>query len=166
MGGEDVRELAGDEVRRVVGLLGDDARLFDTTIRENLLIANRGADEAALRAALARARLLDWVDSLPDGLDTLVGEAGSRLSGGQRRRLALARVLLADFPVLVLDEPTEHLDEPTASALTADLLAATRGRTTLLITHRLAGLSEVDEVVVLSAGRVVRRDTPAEVRYP
>ncbi|MYR21684.1 ATP-binding cassette domain-containing protein, partial [Streptomyces sp. SID6137] len=84
-------------------------------------------------------------------------------SGGQRQRLALARALLADFPVLVLDEPAEHLDLPTADALTADLLAATEGRTTLLITHRLAGLDEVDEVLVLDAGRVVQRGPYAEL---
>jgi ABC-type multidrug transport system fused ATPase/permease subunit len=157
LNGVDTRDLAGDDVRTVVGLLTDDARLFDTTIAENLRIADRGADEARLRAALAEARLLDWVDSLPRGLDTMVGEQGSRLSGGQRRRLALARVLLADFPILIMDEPTEHLDEATADALTADLLAVTRGRTTVLITHRLTGLAEVDEIVVLDAGRVVQR---------
>ena len=94
---------------------------------------------------------------LPDGLDTRVGEAGDRISGGQRQRLALARALLADFPVLVLDEPGEHLDTVTADALVADLLDATRGRSTLLITHRLAGLAAVDEVLVLDAGRVVER---------
>jgi ATP-binding cassette subfamily C protein CydCD len=97
------------------------------------------------------------VDGLPDGLDTFVGEHGARLSGGQRQRLALARALLADFPVLVLDEPAEHLDLPTADALTADLLAATEGRTTLLITHRLAGLEAVDEVLVLAGGEAVQR---------
>jgi thiol reductant ABC exporter CydC subunit len=132
----DTRDLAADDVRKVVGLLTDDAHLFDTTIAENLRIADRGADDTRLRQVLADARLLDWVDSLPMGLDTQVGEHGCRLSGGQRRRLALARALLADFPILIMDEPTEHLDEPTAAALTADLLAATRGRTTVLITHR------------------------------
>ncbi|MEV5463478.1 ABC transporter ATP-binding protein, partial [Streptomyces cellulosae] len=101
--------------------------------------------------------------TLPDGLDTLVGEHGARLSGGQRQRLALARALLADFPVLVLDEPAEHLDLPTADGLTADLLAATEGRTTLLITHRLAGLEAVDEVIVLDQGRVVQRGPYAEL---
>lgn len=116
-----------------------------------------------MRDALRRARLLDWAESLPDGLDTLVGEHGAWLSGGQRQRLALARALLADFPVLVLDEPAEHLDLPTADALTADLLAATEGRTTLLITHRLAGLESVDEVVVLDEGRVVQRGSYAEL---
>ncbi|MCX4455321.1 thiol reductant ABC exporter subunit CydD [Streptomyces sp. NBC_01728] len=163
LGGTDAYGLDGDDVRRLVGLCAQDAHLFDSTVRENLLLARREATEAELRDALARARLLEWADGLPDGLDTLIGEHGARLSGGQRQRLALARALLADFPVLVLDEPAEHLDLPTADALTADLLAATEGRTTLLITHRLAGLAAVDEVIVLAAGRVAQRGAYAEL---
>ncbi|MFF4712147.1 thiol reductant ABC exporter subunit CydD [Streptomyces eurythermus] len=157
LAGVDACAVAGDDVRRLVGLCAQDAHLFDSSVRENLLLARKDATEEELCGALARARLLDWVRSLPDGLDTLVGEHGARLSGGQRQRLALARALLAGFPVLVLDEPAEHLDLATADALTADLLAATEGRTTLLITHRLAGLDAVDEVIVLDAGRVVQR---------
>ncbi|MFR9794506.1 thiol reductant ABC exporter subunit CydD [Streptomyces sp. MS06] len=163
LGGTDARSLDGDDVRRLVGLCAQDAHLFDSSVRENLLLARKDATEEDLRDALARARLLNWADSLPDGLDTMVGEHGARLSGGQRQRLALARALLADFPVLVLDEPAEHLDLPTADALTADLLAATEGRTTLLITHRLAGLEAVDEVVVLADGRVVQRGAYGEL---
>ncbi|MEU3546103.1 thiol reductant ABC exporter subunit CydD [Streptomyces longwoodensis] len=163
LGGVDAFALDGDAVRRLVGLCAQDAHLFDSSVRENLLLARKDAGEADLRDALGRARLLEWVDSLPDGLDTLVGEHGARLSGGQRQRLALARALLADFPVLVLDEPAEHLDLPTADALTADLLAATEGRTTLLITHRLTGLEAVDEVIVLDGGRVVQRGTYADL---
>ncbi|NED35958.1 thiol reductant ABC exporter subunit CydC, partial [Streptomyces sp. SID8499] len=163
LGGVDARSLDGDDVRRLVGLCAQDAHLFDSSVRENLLLARKDATEPELRDALARARLLDWTDSLPDGLDTLVGEHGARLSGGQRQRLALARALLADFPVLLLDEPAEHLDLPTADALTADLLAATEGRTTLLVTHRLAGLEAVDEVIVLDGGRVVQRGPYAEL---
>ncbi|MFE0508864.1 thiol reductant ABC exporter subunit CydD [Streptomyces sp. NPDC058964] len=163
LAGVDTYALDGDDLRRLVGLCAQDAHLFDSSVRENLLLARKDATEADLRDALARARLLDWVDGLPDGLDTLVGEHGARLSGGQRQRLALARALLADFPVLVLDEPAEHLDLPTADALTADLLAATEGRTTLLITHRLAGLEAVDEVLVLDEGRVVQRGPYAEL---
>jgi len=163
LGGVDAYALDGDDVRRLVGLCAQDAHLFDSSVRENLLLAKRDATEDDLRGVLARARLLDWAESLPEGLDTLVGEHGARLSGGQRQRLALARALLADFPVLVLDEPAEHLDLPTADALTADLLAATEGRTTLLITHRLAGLDTVDEVIVLDGGRVVQRGTYAEL---
>ncbi|MES5819157.1 thiol reductant ABC exporter subunit CydD [Streptomyces sp. RG80] len=163
LGGVDAYALDGDDVRRFVGLCAQDAHLFDSSLRENLLLARKDATESDLREALRRARLLDWADALPEGLDTLVGEHGARLSGGQRQRLALARALLADFPVLVLDEPAEHLDLPTADALTADLLAATEGRTTLLITHRLAGLEAVDEVVVLDEGRVVQRGSYAEL---
>ncbi|MGW1001274.1 thiol reductant ABC exporter subunit CydD [Streptomyces sp. NPDC002520] len=163
LAGVEAHALDGDDVRRLVGLCAQDAHLFDSTVRENLLIARKNATEAELLDTLARARLREWVDGLPDGLDTHVGEHGARLSGGQRQRLALARALLADFPVLVLDEPAEHLDLPTADALTADLLAATEGRTTLLITHRLAGLDAVDEVVVLEAGRVAQRGPYAEL---
>jgi thiol reductant ABC exporter CydC subunit len=150
LNGVDTRSLGGDQIRTVIGLLTDDARLFDTTIAENLRIADREADDTRLREALAAARLLDWVDSLPAGMDTMVGEHGSRLSGGQRRRLALARALLADFPILIMDEPTEHLDEATAEALTADLLAATQGRTTVLITHRPLRPTDVDKIVTTS----------------
>lgn len=157
IGGVDASALDGDTVRRFVGLCAQDAHVFDSSIRENLRLARTDATDAELRDALGRARLLDWALALPDGLDTLVGEHGARLSGGQRQRLALARALLADFPVLVLDEPAEHLDLPTADALTADLLAATQGRTTVLITHRLEGLDAVDEVVVLEEGSVVQR---------
>ncbi|WP_156727852.1 thiol reductant ABC exporter subunit CydD [Streptomyces apocyni] len=157
LGGVPAAELDGDDVRRLVGLCAQDAHLFDSSVRENLRLARTDATDDELRDALRRARLLDWAESLPAGLDTLVGEHGARLSGGQRQRLALARALLADFPVLVLDEPAEHLDLATADALTADLLAATEGRTTLLITHRLAGVEAVDEVLVLDEGRVVQR---------
>ncbi|WP_432120990.1 thiol reductant ABC exporter subunit CydD [Streptomyces sp. S1] len=163
LGGVPARELDGDAVRRLVGLCAQDAHLFDSSVRENLRLAKVGADDGELREALRRARLLDWVDGLPDGLDTLVGEHGARLSGGQRQRLALARALLADFPVLVLDEPAEHLDLATADALTDDLLRATEGRTTVLITHRLHGLDAVDEVLVLDGGRTVQRGPYAEL---
>ncbi|MFE6849958.1 thiol reductant ABC exporter subunit CydD [Streptomyces sp. NPDC057674] len=163
LGGVPAWELDGDAVRRLVGLCAQDAHLFDSSVRENLRLARTGASDEELREALRRARLLDWVDGLPEGLDTLVGEHGSRLSGGQRQRLALARALLADFPVLVLDEPAEHLDLATADALTDDLLRATEGRTTVLITHRLHGLDAVDEVLVLDEGRTVQRGPYAEL---
>ncbi|CAG6393458.1 Transport ATP-binding protein CydCD [Actinacidiphila cocklensis] len=160
LGGRPADECEGDDVRRLVGLCAQDAHVFDSSVRENLRLARPGATDDDLRDALAAARLdLD--------LDTAVGEHGARLSGGMRQRLALARALLAGFPVLILDEPAEHLDIATADALTADLLAATRGRdrTTLLITHRLAGLAgdAVDEIVVLDAGRVVQRGTYREL---
>jgi ATP-binding cassette subfamily C protein CydCD len=163
LGGTAADLLDGDDARSLVGLCAQDAHLFDSSVRENLRLARTGATEDDLRGALRSARLLDWVDGLPHGLDTLVGEHGARLSGGQRQRLALARALLADFPVLVLDEPAEHLDLATGDALTADLLAATEGRTTLLITHRLHGLEAVDEVIVLDEGRTVQRGPYAKL---
>ena len=134
-------------------------------VRENLRLARPDATgRPTLRDALRGRGSRTGCDALPDGLDTLVGEHGARLSGGQRQRLALARALLADFPVLVLDEPAEHLDLATADALTADLLAATAGRTTLLITHRLAGLAAraVDEIARAGrrAGRAARHVRP------
>ena len=156
-------ELAGDDVRRAVGLLAQDAHVFDSTLEENLRVARRDASAEQLRDVLSRSRLAGWVDSLPSGLATRVGEHGARLSGGQRQRLALARLLLADFPVVVLDEPGEHLDTATADALMSDLLVATRGRTTVVISHRLTGLEGVDETVVLDAGRVVERGGHGEL---
>jgi thiol reductant ABC exporter CydC subunit len=154
-------DLEPDAVRRVVGLAGQDAHVFDRTIGDNLRLARPDATDAEFRAALAAVGLLDWVEGLPRGLATEVGEHGARLSGGQRQRLVVARALLADFPVLVLDEPTEHLDPGAAAALTANLLAAASGRTTLLITHRLSGLQAVDRILLLEAGRVVESGTHA-----
>lgn len=157
--GIDIDRLDGDELRRVVGLVSQDAHVFDNTIEENLRLARRHATVDELREALSRARLLEWVDSLPHGLATELGERGARMSGGQRQRLAIARALLAHFPILILDEPGEHLDTDTADAIVADLLAATREHATLLVTHRLARLGEVDEIFVLDRGRVIERGT-------
>ena len=133
--GVDVARLQGDQVRSVVGLLTQESHVFDTSIRENLLLAKPGASDLRLWEALYRARLGLLVESLPDGLDTMVGEHGARLSGGERQRLAFARLLLADRDVLVLDEPTEHLDEETGRALLADLFGAAGDRTVVLLTH-------------------------------
>ncbi|MFN8023617.1 MAG: thiol reductant ABC exporter subunit CydC [Acidimicrobiales bacterium] len=128
--------LHGDEVRRVVGWCAQDAHVFDSTVRANLLLARPDADDARLWAALDLASLGAFVRSLPDGLDTFVGEHGRALSGGERQRLSLARVLLADPRIVVFDEPTEHVDDLAARELTADLLDATRSRTTVFVTHR------------------------------
>jgi len=149
--GVDLRALDPAEVRKIVGYLPEDAYLFDTTIAANLRIARPAATGDELRKALASARLADWVEALPDGLETAVGEHGMALSGGQRRRLALARALLAGFEILILDEPTEHLDDETAAALTEDLLAAAGDRAVLLITHRPGIAALVDRVVSLDA---------------
>ncbi len=147
--GHDIRAYAQADVRRHFALAGQEAWVFDSSIRENLRLARPAASDADLWAVLRRARLADWVASLPDGLDTAVGEEGSRLSGGQRQRLTVARALLADAPVLVLDEPTAHLDPETARTVMDDILVAASGRSVLLITHRPEGLEHMDEVVVL-----------------
>jgi ATP-binding cassette, subfamily C, bacterial CydC len=147
--GRDLREYRQEDVRRTFALAGQDAHVFDSSIRANLAFARPGATDSELEEALRRARLGDWVASLPDGLETQVGEEGSRLSGGQRQRLTIARALLADAPVLLLDEPTAHLDPENAEALVRDALSAAGDRSVLLITHRSEGLDLVDEVVTL-----------------
>lgn len=147
--GHDVREYRQEDVRAMFALAGQDAHVFDSTIRENLRLARPDVVDAELWVALQRARLADWVAALPAGLDTPVGEEGTMLSGGQRQRLVLARALLADAPVLLLDEPTAHLDPPTAQAVIDDVLDAAGERTVLLITHRPEGLDRMDEIVSL-----------------
>jgi thiol reductant ABC exporter CydC subunit len=159
LGGTDIRALSGAQVRLVIGLCAQDAHIFASTLRENLQLARRDATADELTGALAGARLLDWVRTLPDGLDTRVGERGAQLSGGQRQRLALARVLLADFPVVIFDEPAEHLDDQTADALTRDLLTATEGKTVLLITHRAVDGLPLDKVLQLTG------NTPLSVTH-
>ncbi len=157
--GADLASYAADAVRTVIGGCPQDPHIFDASIRANLRLARPGATEDELAAAAARARLSAWIQSLPLGLDTLVGAHGTAMSGGERQRLALARALLADPAVLILDEPTAHLDPEARAALTADLLALTEGRATLLITHELEGLDQVDEIIVLEHGKVTQRGT-------
>ena len=156
-GGVDLASCSGDEVRRRIGACLQDAHVFATTVRGNLRVGRADAGDPELEDALRRARLLDWVRTLPAGLDTVVGQAGSSVSGGERQRLSVARALLADPDVLLLDEPTEGLDVEAERALMADLLAATSGRTTVLVTHRLTGLDEVDHIVVLQDGRITQQ---------
>jgi thiol reductant ABC exporter CydC subunit len=149
LAGEDLRRYRQEDVRGLIAVAAQDAHLFSASIRDNLKLAKPDATDEDLARSLHAARILDWVQSLPDGLDTLVGEEGRELSGGQRQRIVLARALLTDAPVLVLDEPTAHLDPPTAEKLVEDVFAAARGRTILLITHRPEGVGLADEVVVL-----------------
>jgi ABC-type multidrug transport system fused ATPase/permease subunit len=149
LAGQDLRRYRQEDVRRLIAVAGQDTYLFSTSIRHNLELARPDATDDDLRNALRSARILDWVESLPDGLDTLVGEEGRELSGGQRQRIVLARALLTEAPVLVLDEPTAHLDSPTAKRLVEDVFATVGERCVLLITHRPEGLELADEVVVL-----------------
>jgi ATP-binding cassette, subfamily C, bacterial CydC len=149
LAGHDLRDYRLEDVRRAITVSSQDAHLFATTIRANLRLARPDASDEELEAALRSARIVDWVRSLPDGLDTHVGERGRELSGGQRQRITLARALLTHAQVLVLDEPTAHLDPPTAQRLVEDVFAAAGERCVLLITHRPEGLDLVDELVVL-----------------
>ncbi|MEO6511004.1 MAG: thiol reductant ABC exporter subunit CydD [Nocardioides sp.] len=149
LGGAPARTLALDDVRRKVGLVDDDPHVFATTVVENVRLARPTADDAEVEDALRRAYMGPWLDDLPDGLDTWVGEGHAGLSGGERARLAVARSLLADQPVLVLDEPTAHLDHPMAEALAREVLTGSRDRAVLWITHGHVGLDLVDHVVAL-----------------
>ncbi len=157
--GADARSLGESAWHATVGLLEQRPYLFDTTVAENLLLAAPDASRAALDDVVRRVGLGPWVSALPKGLDTPAGEHGRQLSGGQQQRLGLARLLLSNHPVLVLDEPDEHLDAVSADALMADLLGASRGRTTVVISHRLVPLAGVDEIVVLDGGRVIESGT-------
>jgi thiol reductant ABC exporter CydC subunit len=153
LNGADLASYAAEAVRAVIGGCPQDPHIFDGNIRDNLRLA-RDATDDELAAAAARARLMPWIDSLSLGWDTPVGAHGAAMSGGERQRLALARALLADPAVLILDEPTAHLDPEARATLTADLLTLTTGRATLLITHELEGLDQVDEIIVLDHGKV------------
>ena len=163
LGGHDVRGYRADDVRRIVGLAAQDAHLFNGSIRDNIRLARPDAPLQAIEAALCRARIWEWVQSLPSGLDTPVGEAGVQVSGGQRQRIAIARALLADFPVVIFDEPTANLDYQTADELMRDVIAATTGRSLLVITHQPIGLESMDEVLVLREGRITERGRPSEL---
>ena len=150
IGGRDLREYRQADIRSLIAVAGQESHLFTASIRDNLRLARPSASDSELEHALRRARIWEWIDQLPDRLETLVGEEGRELSGGQQQRIVLARALLVDAPVLVLDEPTAHLDPSTATELIRDVLSAARDRTVLLITHRSEGLDLVDRVLTLN----------------
>ncbi|WP_228772048.1 ABC transporter ATP-binding protein [Actinokineospora iranica] len=159
LAGVDVRELSADSIRDTLGMVTQDGHLFHESIRANLLLAQPDATEDELWDVLRRARLADLVQSLPDGLDTIVGERGYRLSGGERQRLTIARLLLARPRVVILDEATAHLDSTSEAAVQEALGEALAGRTALVIAHRLSTIRAADLILVVEAGRVVERGT-------
>lgn len=166
LGDVDIRDVSQAELHRRIGYLSQRSELFDATIADNLRIADPHADAQHLRAALAQAQLGAFVDALPDGLDTWIGEGGTRLSGGQARRIALARVILKDAPILLLDEPTEGLDAETETMVLQALRRFAEDRSVILITHREAGLAAMDRVVRLEAGRLAESASRAGASDP
>ena len=161
--GHDLREYRLDDLRQRIALVAQDTYLFNDTLRNNVLLARTSATDAEIEAAIAKAALADFVESLPDGLDTLVGERGTRLSGGQRQRVAIARAFLKDAPILILDEATSHLDTVNEAAVHGALDRLKQDRTTVVIAHRLSTIRSADAVVVLDGGRVVETGAHGEL---
>ncbi len=163
MGGLDLREATGDSLREAVGVVTQDAQLFHDTVGANLRYARPEATDAELEEVLRMARLGTLLDQLPNGLDTMVGDRGYRLSGGEKQRLAIARLLLKAPSVVVLDEATAHLDSGSEAAVQEALSVALEGRTSLVIAHRLATVREADQILVLEDGRILERGTHDEL---
>lgn len=161
--GLDLRDATLESVRATVGMVMQDAHLFHDTVRSNLLYARPGASEAELAAALADAQVASVVAALPQGLDTVIGDRGHRLSGGERQRVAIARLLLKAPPVVILDEATAHLDSESERAIQEAFRSALRGRTSLVIAHRLSTVQNADQILVLDKGRIVERGRHAEL---
>jgi ATP-binding cassette, subfamily B, bacterial len=161
--GIDLRDFQLDHLRRRISLVSQDTYLFNDTLRANVALARPDAGEAAIQKALEQAALADFVASLPDGLDTRVGERGVQLSGGQRQRVAIARAFLKNAPTLVLDEATSHLDAVSEAQVRAALDALMRNRTTIVIAHRLSTVKNADFLAVLDRGRLIETGSHAEL---
>jgi ATP-binding cassette subfamily C protein CydC len=163
IGGSDLKNADEPQLRQWIGVLSQQSHLFNATIQENLRLARPDADEEDIRAVLEKARILDFVSALPQNVDAWIGEGGKNLSGGQSRRLCLARLLLQDAPIWILDEPTEGLDRITEQGVMQALFEASAGRTMLLITHRAADLALFDEVVLMDRGGIIARGPHEEL---
>jgi ATP-binding cassette, subfamily C, bacterial CydCD len=163
LSGLSLKALNQDEVRKRIALVSQNSYFFNTSIRENLRLARRAISQEEMESAAGAAQIHEYITSLPRGYDTLIGEQGLRLSGGERQRLAIARALLKDAPILIFDEPTANLDPLTEKNVLATLFETMRGKTSLLITHRLVGLENVDEILVMDGGRIVEQGTHAEL---
>jgi ATP-binding cassette subfamily B protein len=163
VGGVDVRAVTQQSLHDRIGVVSQDAHMFHDTIAANLRYARPDASDADLRVAMSDAHLGELLASLPDGLDTVVGERGYRLSGGEKARLAIARLLLKQPEIVILDEATAHLDSESEAVVQAALARALVGRTSLVIAHRLSTIISADQVLVLDDGRIVERGTHASL---
>jgi ATP-binding cassette subfamily C protein CydC len=163
LNGEDIRCFAPDDIRGRMGLISQSTYLFAGTLRQNLLLARPDAAQEQLDMAVKAAQLEELIGRLPDGLDTWVGERGVQLSGGERQRVAVARAVLRNAPLLLLDEPTANLDAVTERRLLDALHQAGAGRSMIVITHRLIGMEDYDEILVLQHGRAIERGTHAQL---
>ncbi|MBL0346355.1 MAG: ATP-binding cassette domain-containing protein [Anaerolineales bacterium] len=164
LSGESLKEQNQDQVRERIGLVSQNTYFFNTSIFENLRFARRKVTKEEVEAACKAAQIHDFILSLPKGYDTLIGEQGLRLSGGERQRLAIARVLIKDAPILILDEPTANLDPLTEQQVLETLFNVMKQKTSLLITHRLVGLENMDEIIVMNHGQIVERGTQNELK--
>ena len=159
----DVREITKKSLRAQIGIVLQDTLLFSTTVRENIAYGRPDATEEEIVDAARRAQADEFIRALPNGYESLVGERGGHLSVGQRQRIGIARAFLKNAPILLLDEPTSALDPTTESAIMDTIKELMRGRTTLIVTHRLATIHDVDLIVVLENGRVVEQGRGAEL---
>jgi ATP-binding cassette subfamily B protein len=157
MNGVDLREAQGPSLQATIGMVTQDAHLFHDTVRNNLLFAKPTATDGEIRAALEAAQILQLVESLPEGLETVLGDRGHRLSGGEKARVAIARMLLKAPPFVILDEATAHLDSESERLIQAAFQTALKGRTSLVIAHRLSTVQHADLILVLEKGRIVER---------
>jgi ATP-binding cassette subfamily C protein CydCD len=163
LGGMDLRQLRLDDLRRHIALVAQDTYLFNDTLAANIRLAGREVSEADVRRAIGRAALGEFVDRLPEGISTRVGERGMQLSGGQRQRVSIARAFLKDAPILILDEATSHLDTISEQQIRAALNELMAERTSLIIAHRLSTIQTADMILVMEAGQIVEAGTHDEL---
>jgi ATP-binding cassette subfamily B protein len=159
LSGIDVKDLSQESLHQVVGAVTQDAHMYHDTIRANLLYANTDASESEIWSACESAQIAEMIRTLPDGLDTVVGDRGHRLSGGEKQRLAIARLLLKAPDVVVLDEATAHLDSENEASVQDALAVALKGRTSIVVAHRLSTIRQADQILVIDDGRIVQRGT-------